>query len=152
MKNITFALCLIMTVALVVVGCGKEKRCALSGVVTSDGEPVPTGVVNFIPENADPTQGVAGSSCQIENGAYAMDPKGPLLLPGKYKVQVISTVYKHKKTGEIVDPYDVKDGKYQPTDVEVVDLVPPKFGVETDQYVEVGKDAKMTYDINMTSK
>ena len=59
------------------------------------------------------------------------------------------TVKFSKKTGELVDPYDLKDGLVDPTTVEHEDLVPPKFGRESEQYLDVGEDKEMVYDIKM---
>ena len=44
----------------------------------------------------------------------------------------------------------MKDGIVNPLDVIDEDLVPPKFGVESEQFVDVGKGKTMTYDVNMT--
>ncbi|MBQ9874244.1 MAG: hypothetical protein IJM30_07255 [Thermoguttaceae bacterium] len=152
MKKTLLCLCLLLTLVAFATGCGKEKRCALSGAVTSNGQPVPEGVVNFIPENPDPSKGVVAGSCAITNGTYAMGPKDAQLLPGKYKVVVNASSTILKSTGEVIDPYDVKDGKVAPEAVDFVDLVPPKFGKESELYVEVGNQSKMTFDINMVSE
>ena len=134
------------------VGCKpKEHRCVLSGTVTSDGEPVPVGNIQFIPQDPDPTKGVVGGAAEIVDGHYELAPEQGLLA-GKYKVRGISNLMRDKKTGEIVDPYDVKDGKVDPLSVENVDLVPPKFGTKSEQYVEVGNEKTMTYDIAMVKE
>lgn len=147
------SICLLLVAAtLAFVGCGpKISRCVLSGTVTTDGEPVPVGTVLFIPENPDPKLQVAGSSADIVDGKYQLSPETGLV-PGKYKVQVISLVDRNKKTGEIVNADDVKDGLVNPLDLVHEDLVPPKFGSATEQYVEVGKGKTMTYDIPMVKE
>ncbi len=144
------AICVALVVStLAFSGCGsKISRCVLSGTVTTDGEPVPVGTVLFIPENPDPKLQVAGSSADIIDGKYVLSRETGLV-PGKYKVQVISLVDRNKKTGDIVDPEDVKDGLVNPLDLVHEDLVPPKFGSATEQYVEVGRAKTMTYDIPM---
>ncbi len=147
------SVCLALVVAtLAFAGCGsKVSRCVLSGTVTTDGEPVPVGTVLFIPENPDPKLQVTGASADIVDGKYQLAPEVGLV-PGKYKVQVISLVDRNKKTGEIVNAEDVKDGLVNPLDLVHEDLVPPKFGSATEQYVEVGKGKTMTYDIPMVKE
>lgn len=154
MKKFVLCLCVLTLVSLCALGCApKEKRCALSGAVTLDGDPVPTGVVNFVPEDADPTKGSVGASVDIVDGAYAMDPKhGALLLPGKYKVQVNVSYTIDKKTKEVVDINDVKDGNVDPLSVTTVNSVPEKWGAQSEQVVDVPEQKTMTYDINMTNE
>ncbi len=151
MKKVSILLCLLLAAVVCASGCGKEKRCVVSGAVTTDGQPVPSGVVNFTPLEADPTKGVVGASADILDGQYVVS-ETQALLPGKYKVVVNSVALRDKKTGEFVDPMDVKDGLVNPLSCEDVDLVPPKFGAESEQILEVGNAKKMTYDIIMTNE
>ena len=142
---------LLIAVLTVATGCGsKISRCVLSGVVTSDGQPVPVGTVQFIPENPDPTLGVAGSSADIKDGTYTLTPETGLV-QGKYKVRVIAIAMIDKQ-GNVVDPLDLKDGLVDPASCKEKDLVPPKFGKDTEQYVDVLKGKTMTYDINMVTE
>ena len=151
MKKFILSLSFIFIISLVV-GCApKDRRCVVSGTITSDGQPLPTGVVNFSPIDPDPTKSVVGASADIVNGQYAISPETGLLA-GKYKVTVNCIELRHKKTGEFVDPYDVKDGKIEPTECEDVDLVPPKFGRDSEVVLEVGNQKTMTFDITMVSE
>ncbi len=153
MKKFALLCCIFSLVLTVAAGCGQEKRCLMSGSVTSDGEPVPTGIVNFVPENPDPAKGTVGASVDIIDGVYAMDKKSKAgLLPGKYKVSVVASYSRDKKTKEVVSIDDVKDGLVDPNSIEHVDVVPPKYGSESEQFVEVGSASAMTYDINMVSE
>ena len=153
MKNafVKGLVCVALAVAvLATAGCQKKiSRCVLSGTVTNDGQAVPTGTIQFIPQNADPTLQVSGASADIVDGHYELSPDMGLV-EGKYKVCIIAKAFKLKKTGEIIDPNDMKDGIINPLDVIDEDLVPPKFGVESEQFVDVGKGKTMTYDVNMT--
>ncbi len=153
MKLRRFVFCCVLAAISVCVGCNSgDWRSAVSGVVTSDGEPVPMGIVQFTPENPDPTKGVVAGSAQIVDGKYEIPAKDVGLMPGKYKVTVIANVSRLKSTGEIVSAEDVKDGVVSPFDVETENMAPPKFGSESEQYVEIGKVKKTVYDINMTSE
>ena len=131
-------------------GCQKKiPRCVVSGVVTNDGQPIPVGTIQFIPQNADPSLQVSGASADIVDGHYTLSPEMGLV-EGKYKVCIIAKVFRIKKTGEIIDPNDMKDGLVDPASVVDEDLVPPKFGVESEQFVDIGTAKTMTYDVNMT--
>ena len=148
MKINALCLCVLLTCVALTAGCSKEIRCALSGTVTSNGEPVPVVVVNFIPESAEGS----GASCGITDGTYKMTPAAGLLA-GKYKVVVNATITRDKKSGELVDIDDVTDGNVDPSAVEQIDLVPPKFGAQSEQVVEInGKDKTMVYDITMVDE
>jgi len=148
---LTHVLAVLALTACALVGCGKESRCAISGVVTSEGEPVPTGNINFIPENPDPTKGVVGAGAEIVDGQYSIPPGPNALLPGKYRVVVIATVTRDKQ-GNIVSGDDLKEGKVDSLSCTYEDLVPPKFGSKSEQYVEVGNAKTMTYDIHMVKE
>lgn len=153
MKLRRFVYCCALALVGVCVGCNSgDFRSAVSGVVTSDGEPVPTGIVQFTPENPDPTKGVVSGSAQIIDGKYEIPAKDVGLMPGKYKVTVIANVSRLKSTGEVVSAEDVKDGKYNPADVETENMAPPKYGSASEQYVEIAKVKKTVYDINMVSE
>ena len=53
MKKFILSLSFIFIISLVV-GCApKDRRCVVSGTITSDGQPLPTGVVNFSPIDPD---------------------------------------------------------------------------------------------------
>ena len=56
-KSACWALLLLVVVA-VSVGCNRERRCLISGVVLSEGKPVETGIINFFPEDPDPTKSI----------------------------------------------------------------------------------------------
>jgi hypothetical protein len=89
-----FALLLPILLAL---GCGNSGRVSISGRVTLDGAPLPTGSITFIPEqgNRGPTAGAA-----IEDGEYFIDgAKGPM--PGPHRIEIRAT----ESTGRTVaDP------------------------------------------------
>ena len=77
-------------------GCGdKMKRCAVSGTVTVDGQPVQMGAITFHPMEGTQSPTSGGT---IENGAFSIEKKaGPA--PGKYKAQLTGSI----KTGNMVD-------------------------------------------------
>ena len=78
----------ILVVAVVftgVIGCdGRPKRVAISGQVLIDGEPLKTGVIQFMPTGTRPSYG------KIEDGNFTMtcyeDNDG--VIPGTHKVTI----------------------------------------------------------------
>ncbi len=152
MKKHLLLICLLSLLVVVAVGCGtKQQRSAISGAVTSDGKPVPTGVVQFSPENPDPSVSVVGGTADIIDGHYEIPAQPNGLMPGKYKVKVVSTIMTDKD-GNRIDPFDVKDGKVDPQSTITIDLVPPKYGTKSELTLEVGNTKSTTYDIHMTSE
>lgn len=150
MKKTLVLLCAV-ALAFVVSGCQRgDSRSAISGTVSLNGEPLPIGIINFIPENPDPTKGVVAGSAQITDGKYEIPSKDAGLLPGTYKVNVISNVTRLKSTGEIVDPTDVKDGVVNPLDCTTENMVPPEYTADqTQETVEIGKVKKTEYNLDM---
>ena len=76
-------------VGLLLPACGDRndafaQRYPVSGQVTYNGQPLPKGVIAFVPEKG------AGATGIIEDGAYALSTGGDRdgALPGKYKVTI----------------------------------------------------------------
>lgn len=91
-------------------GCGGDgvDRHPVSGTVTYDGKPVPTGSITFIPD-ASVGKIAPTTYAKIENGVFKTDPaKSPT--KGKYKVQV--------------NAYDLANKKGAGEDVEIPALFP----------------------------
>ncbi len=143
---------LVLCFAVALSGCApKVHRCGVSGAVTSDGEPVPVGQIQFIPENPDPNVGVVGGFAAITDGRYEIPAKPNGLMPGRYNVRVVATV-DYDPDGNPVNPEDVKDGLVNSLTLKHVDLVPPKYGKDSEEYVEIPNAATFTYDINMVKE
>jgi hypothetical protein len=74
-------------------GCGGDsggpERVPVSGTVTLGGQPLPSGLIRFIPDGA--TTGPA-SAAVIEQGRYELsDDDGPV--PGHHRVEIEATNY-----------------------------------------------------------
>jgi hypothetical protein len=86
------ALALACAGALVLAGCsgddGIGKRFPVSGKVTYDGKPLPTGTVNFLPE--DPKTGRPATGEIQSDGSYTLTTQTPGdgAMGGKYKVAI----------------------------------------------------------------
>jgi hypothetical protein len=76
---------------LTLIGCGEDdgigKRYPVKGVVTLQGEPVPKGTVNFMPDEAG---GRSAAGDLKDDGSYSATTltPGDGMLPGKYKVSI----------------------------------------------------------------
>ncbi len=128
-KNFVATLSALLLLAIVfTTGCApKEKRCILSGSVTLSGEPLPSGILQFTANNPDPKKSVVGATADIVDGKYVLQ-EGYALLPGDYTVSVVANLLRNKKTGELVDPNDLKDGLVDPGSVVSEDIIPPEYG------------------------
>src|SRR5262245_47986221 len=85
MNRYLVVMCVLASGALVG-GCGRkykgEKRYAVSGKVTVDGQPMEHGLISFLPQ----AEGIV-SGGPISSGAYAIpEEKGPNA--GKYQVKI----------------------------------------------------------------
>ena len=82
-----FALLIILAIA----GCGGDKlgRHSVSGKITFKGQPVPKGMVRFMPDSSKGTKGPGGGAV-IENGKFLAPPsKG--VVPGAYLIEIDGT-------------------------------------------------------------
>lgn len=141
----SFPLLLLISGLLPLVGCfsqpGLPGLVKVTGTVTYDGEPVEFGNVMFFP---DGDQGQTGSGEIASNGSYvvATSPSSIGLLPGKYKVSVISQL----------SPAGMKDDG---TPILAKTAIPRKYGKIATSGLElevpVGGDP-IVLDIAMTGK
>jgi len=134
--------CAVALLLLAVVGCGAkeysgEKRFALSGKVTVDGQPMEHGLISFLPQVE--TGKVAGGP--ITNGAYSIaEPMGPTA--GKYRVEV----HWNKPTGRRVkDAYgeEIMDGTEEG--------LPDKYHKQSELIAEVSTK-QTTFDFDLKTK
>jgi hypothetical protein len=81
---------LVLAIAAAATGCGGDEgppRVAVSGVVSLDGQPLPSGQIRFIPTGETKGPAAAGT---IENGAYQLpQSEGPIL--GTHRVEIEAT-------------------------------------------------------------
>lgn len=80
-----------LVAAMLVSGCGRRTegppRVAASGTVTLDGEPLPEGVIRFVPIGE--TKGPKASTT-IEEGTFAF-PKNYGPVPGTHRIEIEAT-------------------------------------------------------------
>lgn len=120
-------------------------RVAVSGTVTMDGQPLPEGLIQFIPEGADPEK-AASASGTIKEGAFAIDrASGPTA--GKYKVAINRPEHmsEHvkielKKRGRRKAPPGQKD------------LVPERYNSKTGLHEDIPSGGTSTLKYELQSK
>ena len=126
-----------MIAVAVCVGCDSGPNRPLSGTVTLDGQPLPTGRITFDPLGSGPTAGG-----RIEDGEYRIGAaQGPL--PGKYLVRISS----HQPTGRILDHPESADGKYE----ETKEVVPPQYNDFSELSITVTDDGDNKHDFELKS-
>jgi len=129
-----------LLLAVLVSGCeapdGLGERYALSGRVTLDGRPLPTGVVVFIPlSGGPPTQGV------LADGEYSIPvAEGPTA--GTYRVEIFSLKGADGKAPE----GDEGGATGQPKD-----RVPPAYNVNSTLRVVIGEGGGLAFDFSLKS-
>ena len=82
-----------------VIGCGQDgpRRYHLSGKVTYQGQPVPTGQIMFEPDSTKGNRGPQGFA-EIHEGTYNTDAVGKGAISGAMIVTIIG--FDHMPTGE----------------------------------------------------
>ncbi|MGQ0636572.1 MAG: hypothetical protein ACT4QC_18315 [Planctomycetaceae bacterium] len=122
-------------------GCGPSGpvRVAVEGTVNIDGQPVPDGVISFIP--AEGTTGPTAGGA-IVNGRYKIAPAdGPVI--GKHRVEITG----QRKTGRVYDslpPHKVMIEEKEP-------VVPAKYSTMSELSAEL-KSGMNKYDWDLKSE
>jgi hypothetical protein len=113
-------------------------RCAVSGTVTFQGQPLDQGMILFIPAAADlATQ--AGAA--IRNGHYAI-PQPLGLVPGRYRISISS--------GDGTTPADPSGGPPGPSgNFSSKERIPREFNVASMREVEVTKSRPNEFDFTI---
>ena len=86
---------IILLLAVLLGGCGPSgpNRYGLSGTVTFGGQPVPSGVLEFVPDNGLGNSG-PGTSVRIKDGRY-QTPPGKGTVGGPHIVTIYGYTGKH---------------------------------------------------------
>jgi len=125
--------------ALLVVGCGDAEppRLPVTGKVSLDGKPLPTGQVTFVP-----LEGRTAAVAEVRDGVFQADRStGPA--PGRYQVEI----YAVEPTGKKIPNPDAPGSTID----EERDLVPDRYNVRSELVAEVKPDADNSYEFSLTS-
>jgi hypothetical protein len=133
-----------LLLGLGLLGCGGEtpykgeKRYAVQGSVSFNGEPVDQGMISFVGESGDPTkQFTAGGP--IYGGKYSIEEnRGPNA--GKYQVLIRWSRPTGKKrkdpdSGEMVD--------------ETKEVIPSKYNTVTELRADISGSGSNTFDFDL---
>lgn len=115
-----------------ILGCGDDsgldQRYPVSGMVTVKGQPLPSGRIDFLPD--DPEKGRPATG-EIRDGAYRLTTlnENDGALPGSYKVTVAS---RQVDTTKVVATIKEKGGGARQHEVakaqqSAKNLIPPKY-------------------------
>jgi hypothetical protein len=130
----------IAVILFAILGCNKQSRTAVSGAVTFDGQPLPTGQIVFEPTSAG-RLGIA----QISNSAYNMPvTQGPTA--GKYVVRITANRPSGRKTkaGGGRDTKAFVDQQEQ--------FIPGKYNDQSELTTEVAGEGSIIRDFALKSK
>lgn len=125
-------------VGLMAIGCsgggGDDKpREPVSGTVTLDGQPLPEGVIHFLPAGGA-GEAIASATGKIENGRFSIPrEQGPV--PGSYKVSIGHT---DQPEGRV--KIDLK--KIAKKAAGAKELIPAKYNSQTTLKAEIPKGGK----------
>ena len=119
---------------LMIAGCGEgpayegPARVAVSGAVTFDGEPLPSGIINFIPQG----QGRRANGI-VMNGQYSIDEDhGPNV--GTYKVQILGYA---KAPADVPEGGGEGGGDEEPEVDNGPQILPAKYNAESTLTAEI---------------
>lgn len=131
---------LALAITLVMAGCGHEgpARQAVSGVITLDGKPLPSGTVTFAP-----LDGATAATAEIRDGAYQIArSEGPA--PGRYQVEINAV----KPTGKRIKHPDLPSETIE----EVRNIIPVTYNVQTQLAIEVTPDGANAFPFDLASE
>ena len=135
--------CALAAALLGILGCGDDDdgigRKAVSGTVTLDGKPLPSGSVLLVPAGDGPAVGG-----EIAEGVFTLpEAAGPV--PGSYRVEIVS----NQPTGRTIpDPEQGKDGTME----ELKNVIPDRYGKRSQLKADVTKDGPNTFAYELDSK
>ncbi|MFO0891667.1 MAG: hypothetical protein U0790_21300 [Isosphaeraceae bacterium] len=122
-------------------GCVGEEgplRLPVTGRVTLDGTPLPSGTVTFHPGGKGPA-----ASAGISEGSFAIG-RSEGLAPGTYKVEIVSVQETGKRVTSPDDPTATID--------EVRNLIPVRYNRESRIQAEVKPAGENSYQFDLSSR
>ena len=142
------SLCCASFALLAALGCGGSAdgldRRAVTGTVTLDGAPLPSGMISFDP--ADGSPGAVSAGAVITDGSYSIPAdSGPT--PGKYKVSVRSS----PSTPELA-PDQAPGDEPPPKKGADKDLIPEKYNAKSTLTAEIPESGSQPINFELDSK
>lgn len=129
-----------ITLALAVsnlIGCRESapERAIVSGTVSHNGQPVPHGIIRFVPSSSSPGPTIAAT---ILNGLYRADGRGGVQV-GSHSVQIEAyriVASSRKSDGNSPLPPSVAE-----TGSERIQWLPPKYNSDTQLEVTIDSES-----------
>jgi hypothetical protein len=131
--NRVFGSALSLFVCAGLTGCG-DGQAHVSGTVTFDGQPVPTGSIVFVKSDGGAREGGV-----IKDGKFEAK-----VSPGRYKIEVRASKVTGKRTQK---GFDGKDEEIE----QSVEMIPDRYNTKT-ELVEELKAGSNTVTLDLTSK
>ena len=122
------------TIFILVAGCDSGGPQSVSGTVTLDGQPLPSGDILFVPESGD--QGADAG--KIEDGKFSFTSK-----PGKMKVQITAQREVAGKT---------ERGAMGESLAKTEQYLPPRYNTATELTAEVTPGGSNRFEFPLQSK
>lgn len=123
--------------ALFAVGCGSAPTTVVTGVITLDGQPLPSGRVTLVPLDSGVT---AGGS--IVKGRYEIKAAAAVS-PGRYAVRISS----RQPTGRSVPDPEAASGRSE----ERREVVPARYNERSELVVEIKVSGEQEFNWQLLS-
>lgn len=136
----SFGLSAVALMVFAMIGCDSGDgldRQVVTGKVTLDGKPLPTGSIQFVPD-APSEKAVSGGGA-ITEGQYTIDRETGLI-PGKYKVSIYAASAETPKS------------EAPGTSALPKELIPSKYNTESTLTAEVKSGGTNSFDFELTTK
>jgi hypothetical protein len=94
----------IPSLAMMAMGCGEQSaRYQVAGKVLIDGEPLPAGLIRFVPDKGRPATGGIGwdGSFTLSQTSVSSKPPQMGIPPGNYRVAVVASQVIDEDAGEV---------------------------------------------------
>ena len=119
-------------------GDSGPARLPISGSITIDGAPLPSGSITFAP-----LDGPVAATAEVRDGRFHAD-RSAGATPGRYQVEIVAV----RPTGRRVPHPDLP----RETTEEVRDIIPPRYNVATELTAEVKPGADNEFAFALTSR
>ena len=133
-----------MFASFLATGCAKSQtlqRLAVSGTVTANGDPLPTGTITFLPAEGTSGPAVGGT---IEQGKFKLTAaNGPAA--GTHRVEIRAS----RPTGKKIKSVSETDGSVQEVD-DIAPYIPALYNTNSTLTLEITPESAHNITLNLT--
>jgi hypothetical protein len=145
-RHLPLGIALGLALGLVTAGCGGASdslpRQAISGKVTLDGKPLPSGSISFDPDDPGQPNPVSVGATIID-GVYSL-PRAEGPTPGIYRVSINAVSES--------EPVTNREAPGAPPKKRPKDLIPAKYNAKTTLKATVTAGGSNSFDYELTSQ